>query len=90
MTFKIRKVSRYNTVIVDMGNGTTHDLGMLDDDESKALADELRKAADEIHKDDVRVYFVNDHGNVDLLVLKKKIVKGKVIKVDSDIVKSWV
>jgi hypothetical protein len=36
------------------------------------------------------VYFINDHGNVDLLALRPKTIKGKVIKVTYKTVKSWV
>lgn len=35
-------------------------------------------------------FYVNDHGNVDLLALKPKTVRGKVIKVDYEIVHGWV
>jgi hypothetical protein len=36
------------------------------------------------------VFFVNERGNTDLLALKTKVVKGKVIKVTSTTIRSWV
>lgn len=36
------------------------------------------------------VFYVNDHGNADLIALKPKIVKGKIIKVDYKVLRSWV
>ena len=36
------------------------------------------------------VFYVNERGNTDLLSVKTKVVKGKVIKATSSIVRSWV
>ena len=36
------------------------------------------------------VFYVNERGNVDLLSVKDKVVKGKVIKVTYETVRSWV
>lgn len=36
------------------------------------------------------VFYVNDHGNVDLLSFSAKWIKGKLVKVNTKIVRSWV
>jgi len=36
------------------------------------------------------VFHVNDHGNVDLLSVKTEVKRGKVVKVDYEIERSWV
>jgi hypothetical protein len=69
-----------------VGLDSTH-LGEFDDFD-KALLFVAQNMEDGKYWPDV--YFINDHGNVDLLAIKPKTIKGRVIKVTHKIVKSWV
>jgi len=59
---------------------------------SKTFDGALKLAAEKMEKDQYwpNVFHVNDHGNVALLALKPKIVKGRVVKVTSKQVRDWV
>ena len=52
----------------------------------------LKAVAEKMEKDHYfpNVFYVNDHGNVDLLAVKLKIIKGKVVKATSKTIRSWV
>jgi hypothetical protein len=57
-----------------------------------SMGEALKLAEDEMERRRYwpNVFYVNDHGNVDLIVLKPKRVKGKLVKVDYKIVHGWV
>ncbi len=91
--FDLREEMREGGVIGD-GRGGLYNVSLsgkhLDSfsDYDKALKYLVQTMEDEKYYPNI--FYVNDHGNVDLLGVRPKTIKGKVISVKSEILRSWV